>query len=64
MFNTWTDFANDCGQSRVWAGVHFQAAIDESKALCPIFGGMAHTYIQTLIDCTAALRPPSVGRAN
>ncbi len=22
-FETWTDWANDCGQIRIWAGVHF-----------------------------------------
>lgn len=63
VFDTWTDFANDCGQSRVWAGVHFQAAIDESKAICPIFGELAHAYMETLIDGTATLRPPSTGKA-
>ena len=62
VFDTWTDFANDCGQSRVWAGVHFQAAIDESKAICPVFGEMAYSYMQKLIDGSAALRPPSAGR--
>ena len=25
--DTWTDFAYQCGQSRMWAGVHFQDAI-------------------------------------
>lgn len=62
VFDTWTDFAEDCGQSRVWAGVHFQAAIDESKAICSIFGDMAYAYMETLLDGTAALRPPSDGR--
>ena len=33
-FQTWTKFENDCGQSRLWAGVHFQPAIDGSKEMC------------------------------
>lgn len=62
MINTWTDMANDCGQSRLWAGVHFQAAIDESTEFCPIFGDMAYEYISSLIDGAAELRSPSKGR--
>ena len=62
LYETWTDFNDDCGQSRVWAGVHFQAAVDESQALCPIFGEMAYDYILDLIAGEAALRPPSTGR--
>ena len=62
VFDTWTDFAEDCGQSRVWAGVHFQDAIDQSKAVCSMFGDMAHAYMQTLLNGTAELRPPSDGR--
>lgn len=61
-FPTWTDLASDCGQSRVWAGVHFQAAVDESAAICDVFGDMAHDYLNTLIDGTASLRPPAQGR--
>lgn len=33
-FPTWSKFENDCGQSRLWAGVHFQPAVDASKAMC------------------------------
>lgn len=61
-YTTWSDFNADCGQSRVWAGVHFQAAVDESRELCPVFGEMAYDYLLDLIDGVAALRPPSAGR--
>lgn len=61
VFDTWTDFVADCGQSRVWAGVHFQAAIDESSKICPMFGDMAFEYMQRLVDGTAPPRPPSQG---
>lgn len=63
VFDTWTDFVADCGQSRVWAGVHFQAAIDESSEICPMFGDLAFDYMQSLIDGTAPPRPPSQGLA-
>ncbi len=61
-YSTWTDFAEECGQSRVWAGVHFQAAVDESAAVCPVFGDLAYEYMSSLVDGSAALRPPSKGR--
>lgn len=60
-FDAWTDFAADCGQSRVWAGVHFQAAVDVSADLCSVFGELAYDYLSSLIDGTAPERPPSEG---
>lgn len=61
FFPTWTQFVDDCGQSRVWAGVHFQAAVEESRKLCNVFGDMAHDYLQELVNGTADERPPAVG---
>lgn len=61
-FPTWTDFARDCGESRIWAGVHFRAAVEESAALCDVFGDMAAEYLDALVDGTAPERPPSRGR--
>ena len=63
-FDTWTDFNNDCGESRIWAGVHFRSAVTESQAVCDVFGDMAHSYLVDLIDGTAPPRPPSEGRWN
>jgi hypothetical protein len=45
----------------VWAGVHFQSAVDESAALCAVFGDMAYDYLTALNDGTAPPRPPSEG---
>ncbi|MDE2856518.1 MAG: hypothetical protein OXN94_01575 [Chloroflexota bacterium] len=56
-FATWTDFARDCGQSRVWAGVHFPAAVEVSAAICGGFGDLAYDYFRTLLDGTAPERP-------
>lgn len=61
-FPTWTAFSEACGKSRVWAGVHFQAAVDESQKVCGTFGDMAHKYVESLIDGTAKPRAPSQGR--
>ncbi|MBB3060288.1 vanadium-dependent haloperoxidase [Microbulbifer rhizosphaerae] len=61
-FDTWTDFVSDCGQSRVWAGVHFQAAVDVSTQMCDVFGDMAHEYLSSLIDGSAPVRRPAKGK--
>ena len=55
-FNTWTEFAGDCGQSRHWGGVHFVPAVEASAASCSVFGDMAYEYYLTLMDGTAPLR--------
>ncbi len=62
VFDTWADFAADCGQSRVWAGVHFQSAVDESVKLCDVFGDRAYDYVVSLIAGTAPERGPSTGQ--
>ncbi|MBQ4879982.1 vanadium-dependent haloperoxidase [Pseudoalteromonas luteoviolacea] len=61
-YNNWTDFAKECGQSRVWGGVHFQAAVDQSAEVCPVFGDLAYEYVSALVDGSAKLRAPSQGR--
>lgn len=63
-FPTWTQFVSECGQSRVWAGVHFQAAVDQSRALCDVFGDVAYDYLQELLAGTAAERPPAARLAD
>lgn len=55
-FETWTDFATDCGLARVWGGVHFPAAVEASVALCSTFGDLAYDSFTTLMDGTAELR--------
>jgi hypothetical protein len=55
-FPTWTDFSRDCGQSRVWGGVHFQAAVDAGRKLCGVFGDKAFAYLSELLAGTAPPR--------
>ncbi|MBC8211257.1 MAG: vanadium-dependent haloperoxidase [Gammaproteobacteria bacterium] len=59
FFPSWTEFVNDCGQSRVWAGVHFQSAVDQSRQLCDVFGDTAYDYLQDLLAGTAAVHAPA-----
>ncbi len=53
---TWSELEEICGQSRIWAGVHFQAAIDASEEMCGEFGDKMFEYYTALMDGTAAER--------
>jgi hypothetical protein len=58
-FPTWTQFESDCGQSRLWGGVHFQAAIDAAAPLCRRVGDLAYNFLSRHIDGSA---PPPPAR--
>ncbi|GAA2079337.1 hypothetical protein GCM10009780_15530 [Actinomadura alba] len=49
-WNTWTGFAQDCGMSRLWAGVHFPASIKEMAGFAPQFGERAFTFVQQKLN--------------
>ena len=57
-FATWTEFEEECAKSRVYAGVHFQAAVNASAEMCHAFGDLMYEYFVTLMDGTAAERGP------
>ena len=57
---TWTEFAETCGESRVWAGVHFYPAIAASAEICSAFGDTTFEYFATLMDGSAPERGPAV----
>jgi hypothetical protein len=56
QFPTWTAFNHDCGQSRVWGGVHFQPAVTVGRGLCNVFGDLAYGYLSKLLAGTAEPR--------
>lgn len=58
-YDTWSDYEMDCAESRIWAGLHFRAAVEESLDLCSDIGNAAYDYFQTLLDGTASLRSPA-----
>lgn len=51
---TWTAFEEECGQSRLWGGVHFQASVDAGQELCRPIGDLAYEFLEAHIDGTAA----------
>lgn len=55
-FDTWTEYEETCGESRLWAGVHFRPSVDASLEIGGAFGDAAYDYWTTLVDGTAPLR--------
>jgi hypothetical protein len=43
---TWTEFARDCGLSRLWGGVHFRSAIDARSRLGRRVGDVAEEFVR------------------
>jgi hypothetical protein len=51
-FNTWTDFARLCGESRVYGGVHFRDAVENVRPAGRRMGNIAYEFVQAHIDGT------------
>lgn len=47
---TWSDFEEDCGQSRFWGGVHFQDAITEGRKIGHQVADIAYDFVKAHID--------------
>lgn len=45
-YPTWTDFARDCGDSRVWAGVHFPDAVPAGQKIASEVSEHAWEFFQ------------------
>jgi hypothetical protein len=56
QFVTLTQFETDCGQSRLYGGVHFQASIDAGKPIGHDVGERAYQYMVKLLNGTAPMR--------
>lgn len=50
---TWTEFEQECGQSRFWAGVHFPASIPAGAAVGRQVGVTAYSFLMAHINGTA-----------
>ena len=44
-WETFTEFENECGMSRVWGGVHFKAALTAGQQLCRPIGDLAFEFV-------------------
>ena len=45
-WQTFTEFEEECGLSRLWGGVHFRAAIEEGHNACRQVGDKAFDFLQ------------------
>lgn len=52
-WDTWSEFEEECGQSRLWGGVHFQPSIDAAQEMCGPIGDIVYEFVQAHIDGTA-----------
>jgi hypothetical protein len=52
-WNSWSSWAEDCGHSRFWSGVHFKDSIDESAEISRQFGTLAHQLVQAHLRGTS-----------
>ncbi|MET9258071.1 DUF6851 domain-containing protein [Streptomyces sp. NPDC003717] len=49
-YDTWSEFEQDCADSRVWAGLHFRATAHTSLRFGTQFGDRAHAFVQRHIN--------------
>lgn len=48
-FDTWDEFAEVCGLTRLWSGVHFEDSVTNIKEPCTTIGEAAAAYVRGLI---------------
>merc|ERR1739838_1103385 len=51
-----TEVADICGESRLWGGMHFKAAIPAGVEICKGLGSMAVDFVDSIKDNTVQLR--------
>ena len=51
-WNTFTEFSTDCGNSRLWGGVHFPAAIPAGQAIGQAVGRRTYDFMMRHINGT------------
>lgn len=49
-WETWSEFAEDCGNSRFWSGVHFRDSIDNMRHLGREIGANAYYFVKAHIE--------------
>jgi hypothetical protein len=49
-WDTWTDFTEQCGLSRLWGGVHFMPAIEAAWEMGPRIGDIAYEFVRAHIE--------------
>ena len=55
-FESWSEYADVCGQSRVWGGVHFWPSVEVVDEIASVAGTAAFKYWESLMLGEAPLR--------
>ena len=45
-WETWTDFEEECGLSRVWGGVHFHSSVPAGQEIGRQVGALAFDFVR------------------
>ena len=56
-YDSWTAVAQACGQSRLWGGMHFTAAVPQGETLCAPIGP---NIVQAVMELSRGMVPPVV----
>jgi len=48
-FDTWDEFAEVCGLTRLWSGVHFEDSVKNIEKPCTTIGQAAAAYVTGLV---------------
>ena len=56
-FKTLSQFETECGQSRLWAGVHFQDAIDSIKPIAREVAKLAFNFVKKHANAEKPVHP-------
>jgi hypothetical protein len=49
-WDTFSDFEEECGLSRIWGGVHFRPAVEQARAACRQVGDKAFEFLQRKLN--------------
>jgi hypothetical protein len=49
-WSSFTEFAKDCGQSRIWGGENFRSSIEAANQYAPKIGDLAYEFIQRKLN--------------
>ncbi|WP_244297710.1 DUF6851 domain-containing protein [Streptomyces griseoflavus] len=49
-WSSWSEFAKDCGESRLWGGQNFRASIEAASQYAPQIGDLAYEYVQRKVN--------------
>ena len=48
-WDTFTDFEQQCGESRIWGGVHFRASLPAGQAIGTAIGDLVYGFVEAHI---------------